>query len=153
MHHLESDWEKDYNNSGTSLAEEALKVLIFLKKNKKVSELIITKNKDNIFDVEYFDLYDYCIENGIKFRIEEYGYGWIKNSSHKSKDLNVTWCYATRFYYNKKDILIIPDWIKEIDCKTILIGGCFEFACIDDLKSVLNSINKKYKVIKELIVR
>ena len=34
MHHLESDWEKDYNNSGTSLAEEALKVLIFLKKSK-----------------------------------------------------------------------------------------------------------------------
>lgn len=153
MHHLESDWEKDYNNSGTSLAEEALKVLIFLKKNPKINELIITKNKDNIFDVEYFDLYDYCIEKNIKFRIEEYGYGWIKNSYYKIEDLNITWCYATRFYYNKKDILLIPNWIKELNYNKILIGGCFEFACIQDLQAVLNSINKNYKVIKHLVVR
>lgn len=153
IHHLESDWESEYNNSNTSLSIECVKVLRFLKKFKKIKQLIITKNNDSFFDVEYYDIYDYCNNHNINFRIIKYGYGWLKDESFTESNLNITWCYATRPYYNEKDILLIPEWFHKIKDQNIIIGGSFKHACILDLKDVLNALNVKYKEIEALIVK
>jgi hypothetical protein len=150
---MESRWEKELNNSGTSIFYECYNILRFLKKCKNIGKVILTKSRDNNFDLEYIEIDQYCKDIGILFEIHEYSYGWIKDDSYKEDKLNIDWCYATRFYYDKLDVLPIPSWIKSKEIKKVILVGCFEYACINDMKDVLTSQNINYKLINSLIVK
>ena len=122
IHHIENKWERELNSSGTSVHYECYKILQFLKRQKNISEVILTKAEDSEIELEHLDIVNYCIKKDIPFSIKQYRYGWIKNKEHNLQNFNKTWCYASRFYYDKRDILLIPDWIIERKDKSFFLN-------------------------------
>ena len=113
----------------------------------------MTKAEDSEIELEHLDIVNYCIKKDIPFSIKQYRYGWIKNKEHNLQNFNKTWCYASRFYYDKRDILLIPDWIIERKDKSFFLVGCFDHACINDMRDVFNSQKINFKEKKYLIVK
>lgn len=153
IHHIEQHWEEELNKSGTSTHYECVKILRFLKKMKSIKEVIFTKSANKNVEFEYQDIIKYCYSKNINVLIKKYKYGWLKNNTHQDCDLNIKWCYATRFYYDERDILIIPEWLKSRANKQFVLTGCFDHACINDMRDILKSQNIKYYEIKDLVVK
>lgn len=153
IHHIENKWERELNSSGTSVHFECYKILKFLKRQKSIKEVILTKAENSDIEFEHLDIINYCIKKNILFSIKQYRYGWIKNKEHTLDNLNKTWCYASRFYYDNRDILIIPDWIKKRKFSKFFLVGCFDHACINDMRDVFNSQKINFKEKKSLIVK
>jgi hypothetical protein len=152
LHHFESYWEDKLNSVNTSIYIESDKVLLYLKKTKNIEHVIITKYTNINFDIEYMDIYYYCIKNKIKFEIKKYKYGWTKDSSFEDKYLNDKWCYGRRMYHDEYDVLPIMKWMKNLKNKEILIGGFFEYECVNDMQTILDALKIKNELIKQLVV-
>jgi hypothetical protein len=152
LHHFESYWEDKLNLVNTSIYIETDKVLSYLKSTKLINHVIITKYTNINFDIEYMDIYEHCIKHKIKFEIKKYKYGWTKDDSFHEEHLNDKWCYGRRMYHDELDVLPIMKWMKNLKDKEILIGGFFEYECINDIQTILDALKIKNKLIKKIVV-
>jgi hypothetical protein len=151
LHHFESIWEDKLNLSGTSILIEKLKVLNYLKKND-IKRVIITKNKDVDFEMDYCEIHNYCKKNNIKFDIKRYSFGWKKLPKHIKKEKNLNWCYGNRIYHTKRDILLIKKWMHELKKSHVFVGGFFKYECVNDILTIFENINVDYTYVNKLVV-
>lgn len=151
LHHFESFWEDKLNLSGTSIEKEKIKVVSYLK-SKNFKRIIITKNKNIDFEIDYLEILEHCISKGIIFDIYKYGCGTMKKSKYNDLNYKDTWCYGKRAYHDENDILLIKKWMKKLTNDHVYLGGCFEKECILDIETIFNCISVKYTKVPQLIV-
>ncbi len=173
LHHHEELWENGLRKEGTSIEEQTEKILDLLEHGDlEIDKVILTTfdyNED--LEQEQSKIYNYCLENGIMFQKEVYGYGMRKEQCHLFNEdededededfkyhkdkLYDTWCYSERCNHEHEgaDVLDIEKFHKELlSEKKVYLAGAFEGECIKDQEVIFDIIGVNFERIDSLIV-
>ena len=161
IHHFEEMWTEGLRKFGTNIDAELIKIMDFLDNNKNdLDEVIMSFFEDDDVEPQQARIEEFCRAEGIQFRRFEYGYGWTKDQYSFEPELvsennrGVTWCDATRPYYDKDDehILEIDPWHHALKGKNVHLAGAFEGECLDDMHTVLKTVGADVSFVKGLCV-
>lgn len=118
IHHFEEMWSEGLEKFGTNIEAEFSKILNFLENKKsEINEVIMTNFELGEDEPHQLAIKAFCEAENISFKTYEYGYGWSKDQYEYDPELvseanrGVTWCDATREYYDEDDgyILLINE--------------------------------------------
>lgn len=161
LHHFEPYWDDAMEKYNTSFEEEMEKVCDYIEFHSEIIDnVIITSFEEINFSLEYEPIIELCENLKIKITLETYAYGWNydeivgmeDNPKYNENTENINWCYGGRDYHCENDILIIDDWIKNLNNSGVLLAGAFEGECINDIETIFDNIGINYEKINELTV-
>lgn len=91
---------------------------------------------------------NYCV-----FDVNESVVDWHKLCFLLESKEGVEWCLGGREHHTENDVLVIPDFIKELAGERVYLAGCFEGECINDMETVLSRLgNIDYERLDGLII-
>lgn len=91
---------------------------------------------------------NYCV-----FDVDESVVDWHKLCFLLESKEGVEWCLGGREHHTENDVLVIPDFIKELAGEQVYLAGCFEGECINDVETVFCRLgNINYERVDELII-
>jgi hypothetical protein len=161
IHHFEEMWDAGLNKFGTDIEVELSKIMDFLDNNKdNLDEVIMSFYDVDEVEWQQVRIEEFCREEGIQFRRFEYGYGWTKDQYDYDPDQiseenrGITWCDATRPYYDEGDghILEIDPWHHSLKDKKVHLVGAFADECLDDMHTVLKTVGADVAYVEDICV-
>ena len=161
IHHFEEMWDAGLKKFGTDIDTELSKIMDFLDNNKDdLDEVIMSFFDEHEVESQQVRIEEFCRAEGIQFRRFEYGYGWTKDQYDYDPDQiseenrGITWCDATRPYYDEGDghILEIDPWHHSLKGKKVHLVGAFADECLDDMHTVLKTVGADVAYVENLCV-
>lgn len=153
LHHFQHYWEPSLVNCGTSFDECMKNACWFIIQNRP-DKVIVTLFEQNEADGHHSDLIDLCEAFNIEIEFINYDYGWYYDEEHHTQEtFGTEWCWGTRDHHTEgEDIVLIEQWMHDLDDEEIWVGGAFVGECLCDLETALSTINKDPVLIDELCV-
>lgn len=157
IHHLQPMWNSGLNNFGTSYWEMLDEVCTHLQENDY--DNVIVTNFEAGFDLEdeQQPLREFCYPT-----VHDYMYGWefecaeideqqkedIENGKIVEDAFNTSWALGG----SHSQIVLIPEWMKDLKNDEVYICGAFDGECIEDLEIALGALDIEPNRIENLIV-
>lgn len=141
VHHLEPCWEQGYVSNGTSFDLLCGQLAEYLEENQ-YNRIILTRFEECEIPEEFAN-------HGLQYSIStvhQYAYGWEKEMQKDNP--HCRWTEGG----NHSEIVLIDDWMLELEGEEVDICGAFDGECIEDLEIALDATEVKYRRIEELIV-
>lgn len=140
MHHLEPEWELEYQKRGTSFENEIERFRKYLSEHDYDSVILTRFQDDHINEFEYDPIRSYVDA------VYNYSYGWCERDRDTSPHL--MWCDGGVH----SRCVLVSDWIQDLCDDYVYISGAFDGACLDDLVIALNHVNARISRVNSLIL-
>jgi hypothetical protein len=142
LHHVQSCWDDGFERLNTSFEEVAYNIITHLRRNRYKQVILTLFEKYKLCEEHY----EYGFEHYVT-DVFEYGYGWNEEDKTNTPS-ECEWCEGGAH----SELVLIPDWLKQLKSKKVKLAGAFDGECIEDMEIALTNVGAKWSRINSLIV-